>query len=777
MATRIDRLQVIFEVAGDGNLKAAFSEIGKLADDVSKRTDKVATSQERMQIAAIRAAAVLGGGLVTAMGLVIKNTMEAEAVSAQLDARLKSTGGAAGMTRKAIDELAEATARKTTYDDDAIKSLSAMLLTFTKVHADVFPRATAAITDMATAMGTDLQSATIQVGKALNDPIEGVSALTRVGVQFSDAQQDVIKNLVETGQQAEAQRVILAELETQFGGAAEAARNTFGGALSALKNTLMDLTEGGDGSLEGATQAVNDFNDALNDPQTRAGVDALVSALFDLMGVAAQIPAAFSQMGKFIGITLAEMGNQANATWTILRNLQTFGMADGTIKGALQQSSAGREQYWKAMDDMVLANHGMSRDSYNASFQSQFNLGLPGSTTQVLGAGSTGGFNFAADQAARGGAIGGTPAKKPARSSGGGAPRAAAPRAMQDFGAEDLRDLQRLVEETARADAQFNKLAATLAGPLASAEYEHQQNLREIDQLGTQAGRSSEEVARLKEAETARYKEQRAEIEATLNPMQQLLDAYGLEIDAMGMGNAEKAMMNELRRQGIDLASAEAEASLAAARAIDQQARAAADALGYAEDAKGALHDFFLDMSRDARGTLQNIDDYFASFIDSVISRWLNSGLDRLFSGGGFGGFLGGGGGSGGGFWGSLAGLFGFGGGGSSASGGASFLDAFGGSYANGGIHGPQGPIPLNAYASGGIAKRPQLALFGEGRMPEAYVPLPDGRTIPVTMSGAGGGGDTYVIHNNIRGDVTRASADQLAGKLAMKLQRQARNR
>jgi hypothetical protein len=64
--------------------------------------------------------------------------------------------------------------------------------------------------------------------------------------------------------------------------------------------------------------------------------------------------------------------------------------------------------------------------------------------------------------------------------------------------------------------------------------------------------------------------------------------------------------------------------------------------------------------------------------------------------------------------------------------------------HANGGIFGPGGPVPLRPYATGGIANSPQLALFGEGRTPEAYVPLPDGRTIPVTMQGAGGSGVVY---------------------------------
>ena len=97
-------------------------------------------------------------------------------------------------------------------------------------------------------------------------------------------------------------------------------------------------------------------------------------------------------------------------------------------------------------------------------------------------------------------------------------------------------------------------------------------------------------------------------------------------------------------------------------------------------------------------------------------------------------------------------GAIGGGGGGLLAGGGGPFTQfnasgvnfnpaAFSGTklFANGGIMTGDGPLPLNKYASGGIANSPQLAMFGEGRRPEAYVPLPDGRRIPVAMQGSGG--------------------------------------
>lgn len=65
--------------------------------------------------------------------------------------------------------------------------------------------------------------------------------------------------------------------------------------------------------------------------------------------------------------------------------------------------------------------------------------------------------------------------------------------------------------------------------------------------------------------------------------------------------------------------------------------------------------------------------------------------------------------------------------------------------FADGGIMSSRGPLPLHSYAMGGVASSPQMAIFGEGSTPEAYVPLPDGRTIPVTMRGGGGGSNVQV--------------------------------
>jgi hypothetical protein len=82
----------------------------------------------------------------------------------------------------------------------------------------------------------------------------------------------------------------------------------------------------------------------------------------------------------------------------------------------------------------------------------------------------------------------------------------------------------------------------------------------------------------------------------------------------------------------------------------------------------------------------------------------------------------------------------------------------FGFKFADGGVMTRAGPVPLRKYANGGIATRPQLALYGEGSTPEAYVPLPDGRRIPVAMKGGGGGTVIHQVNNFTVGDVATVS-------------------
>ncbi|WP_209279370.1 phage tail tape measure protein [Parasedimentitalea huanghaiensis] len=194
----------------------------------------------------------LGAGLSAAMTapLAYLGKQSVQLYDQQVDAErtvaqaIRSTGGAARLSAQDLKGMAAALQGVTTFgDEDILRNVTAPLLTFTKVQGDVFRRAQTNVLDMATLLKMDLKSASILVGKALNDPIKGISALGRSGVQFSEDQKKVIKSLVETGDVAAAQALILRELETQFQGQAASAAQSPLGQWRQLSNAISDVKE------------------------------------------------------------------------------------------------------------------------------------------------------------------------------------------------------------------------------------------------------------------------------------------------------------------------------------------------------------------------------------------------------------------------------------------------------------------------------------------------------------------------------------------------------
>jgi len=173
-------------------------------------------------------------------------------VAAQTNAVIKSTGAVANVTAQDVEDLGHALMLKSGIDDEVIKSGENVLLTFRGIRNevgkgnDIFDQATKLTLDLSVAMGRDMNSSAVMVGKALQDPIRGLTALRRVGVQFTSAQEDQIVKLTEAGKTMQAQKMILAELRKEFGGSAKAAGETFGGQLNILRermnNFLGDVT-------------------------------------------------------------------------------------------------------------------------------------------------------------------------------------------------------------------------------------------------------------------------------------------------------------------------------------------------------------------------------------------------------------------------------------------------------------------------------------------------------------------------------------------------------
>ncbi len=182
---------------------------------------------------------------IAALGFTAVKAFDQQAKAiAQVEAGLKSTGATVGFTSKQLQQMAADLQTKTIFgDEEILKDATSQLLTFTNIAGDQFTRTQKVALDLATRLDGDLKSASIQLGKALNDPIANLTALSRSGIQFSEDQKAVIKSLTESGRLAEAQTVILDELEKQYGGSAEAAAKAGTGGLKQLANSFGDLQE------------------------------------------------------------------------------------------------------------------------------------------------------------------------------------------------------------------------------------------------------------------------------------------------------------------------------------------------------------------------------------------------------------------------------------------------------------------------------------------------------------------------------------------------------
>lgn len=200
----------------------------------------------------------LAGPLVGAMGIyqvvnIAKKQLESlariEVINTQTETVIKSMGNAANISAKQVEELAGALERTTATEAESIQEGANLLLTFGNIKNaagegnDIFTQTTKTMVDLSRAMGQDTKTSAIQLGKALNDPIKGVGALSRVGVSFSEQEKEKIKLLQESGDLMGAQKIILAALTAQFGGQGEAYAQTFSGTIDLIKHELGTIGE------------------------------------------------------------------------------------------------------------------------------------------------------------------------------------------------------------------------------------------------------------------------------------------------------------------------------------------------------------------------------------------------------------------------------------------------------------------------------------------------------------------------------------------------------
>lgn len=259
---QVIKLQDRFKNFGT-NASAAVAAVDGPLGGVSSRISSLTTVATRGGVA-ITALAVAATGLTFVLQRGVRQLDEYNVDLAKTEALLKATGFAAGVTAKELQEEAQAIAFGTLASVRGIQEAQGVLLTFDRIQGDVRKNAVELSQDLATVFGGTAASQATQLGKALQDPLKGITALNRVGVSFNDTQKEQIKLFQESGDIVAAQTIIIQALKNQVGGAGEAvAKDSLAGKLDtagqSFGNFVSKLAKS-----SGAYDATLSFFDGLN---------------------------------------------------------------------------------------------------------------------------------------------------------------------------------------------------------------------------------------------------------------------------------------------------------------------------------------------------------------------------------------------------------------------------------------------------------------------------------------------------------------------------------
>jgi len=271
-------------------ISQAQSQLGGIDKAVGDLDSKVNPLKAKfLSIGDVVTGGLITGGITAAIGSVVSFGQssveafnEAQRSIAKVETVIKSTGGAAGFTVDELKKKAEELQNVTAFDgDEILEKVTAPLLTFTKIQGKTFEDAQKAALDLSTLFGGDLQSASLQLGKALQEPSKGLVALRKSGISFSETQIDQIKRLEQTNQLAKAQAIILEEVNKQVGGQAEAFAKTDAGKIQQITNKFESFKETIGGFISQGIGKIAQLVEPLIEPLIN-GTKELFSALAPL---------------------------------------------------------------------------------------------------------------------------------------------------------------------------------------------------------------------------------------------------------------------------------------------------------------------------------------------------------------------------------------------------------------------------------------------------------------------------------------------------------------
>lgn len=241
------------------DIEARFSQVQDSLNQITRQTERASKQMSRAFDGVKQSIATLGVGIgVGAFGReLVRSTIEAEKSAARLDSALKATGGAIGLTRGELDELAESMEGAFGIDDDQVKAAQATLIRFGNIQGDVFREGLRLSADLAAALGTDIAGAAQIVGKALQSPTEGLRGLEQNFGKLDEATEKNINNLVKQGKVIEAQREILRLFRDRVDGAAASLNDGLTKALNSVTNSWDGFLKAL-GKTEGPLRVVRD---------------------------------------------------------------------------------------------------------------------------------------------------------------------------------------------------------------------------------------------------------------------------------------------------------------------------------------------------------------------------------------------------------------------------------------------------------------------------------------------------------------------------------------
>ena len=263
-------------VEAERNLDRMGEAAGRAGND-AQGLEKQSSGLSRTLRALAPIAGAIAGSLAAMFSAraVIGAAEQYENRMARVNAVIQATGGVAGRTAQQLEQQAQALARASLESVDGVMQAQQVLLTFRNVQGEVFDRAIESAADLSAAMGQDLTSSTRQLARALEDPIQGVTALTRSGTVFTQQQRDMIRTLVESGDMLSAQTMILEELEGQYGGVARAGAG-LREAKDSLSQSVLNLLIGLNDTFRINERLTNAYNAAADAVQWLAdNVDSL----------------------------------------------------------------------------------------------------------------------------------------------------------------------------------------------------------------------------------------------------------------------------------------------------------------------------------------------------------------------------------------------------------------------------------------------------------------------------------------------------------------------